>query len=111
MSDELTRILMGNLEIRDTSSHDGPIANQVGFPIKTIIIENGLDEIVTLQCQASANEDFSNSFSVGSPFDVGIAMNTYQSCTTYFPYFRVNAICNSAPSSGGVTVIALGSRN
>lgn len=94
--------------IRDTSSHNGSIVFNGDFTIKTIIIENSLNQTVTLQCQASANADFSNSFNVGSSFDVTASTNTYQSCETYFPYWRLSAQCGTAPTSGDLTVIIYG---
>jgi len=95
-------------EIRDTSSHNGDVVFNGDFVIKTLVIENGLDQTVTLQCQASANSDFSNSFNVGSSFDVTASTSTYQSCETYFPYWRIVAQCSSAPTSGDLTIIIFG---
>ena len=90
--------------IRDTSAHNGAVINNFDFQLKTIIIENGLNQAVTLQCQASAHSDFSNSFNVGSPFDVSSSTNTYQTCDAYFPYMRLVATCSTAPTSGSLTV-------
>ena len=95
-------------EIRDTSSHNGEAVFNGDFVVKTLIIENGLNQQVTFQCQASAHADFSKSFDVGSPFDVAANVNTYQTCESYFPYWRVTAQCNTAPTTGDLTVIILG---
>jgi len=92
------------LAIRDTSAHNGAVINNYDFQLKTIIIENSLDQTVTLQCQASAHADFSNAFNVGSSFNVNAATNTYQTCESFFPYMRLVATCASAPSSGALTV-------
>ena len=94
--------------IRDTSVHNGDVVFNGDFVVKTLIIENGLNQIVTFQCQASANADFSNSFNVGSTWDVAASTNTYQTCSSYFPYWRVVAQCGTAPTSGTLTVIVLG---
>jgi len=94
--------------IRDTSGHNGTIVYNGDFIIKTIIIENGLNQNVSLQCQASANADFSNSFNVGSAFDVSANTDTFQTCESYFPYWRLVATCNTAPTTGDLTVHTMG---
>ena len=94
--------------IRDTSNHNGVTVFNGDFVVKTLIIENGLNQIVTLQSQASGHADFSNSFDVGSAFDVSASTNTYQTCESYFPYWRLTAICGTAPTTGTLTVIVLG---
>jgi hypothetical protein len=90
--------------IRDTSSHNGATIPLFDFQLKTIIIENGLNQQVTLQCQASAHADFSNSFNVGSSFNVNGTTDTYQTCDSYFPYMRLTAVCSTAPTSGTLTI-------
>ena len=97
--------------IRDTSNHNGGTVFNGDFVIKTLIIENGLNQQVTLQCQASANSDFSNSFNVGSSFNVSAATNSYQTCDSYFPYWRLTAICGISPASGGLTCYVMGVRS
>jgi hypothetical protein len=94
--------------IRDTSTHNGATVYNGDFQIKTIVVENGLNQTVTLQCQASAHSDFSNSFNVGSSFDVSASTNSYQTCDSYFPYWRLTATCSSSPTSGDLTVIIYG---
>lgn len=94
--------------IRDTSAHNGAVVFNGDFQVKTIIVENGLNQTVTFQCQASANSDFSNSFNVGSSWDVSASTNTYQTCDSYFPYMRLTATCGTSPTSGDLTVIIYG---
>ena len=96
------------LAIRDTSAKNGDVVFNGTFVIKTLIIENGLNQTVTFQCQGSANADFSNSFSIGTSFDVSASTNTYMTCETYVPYWRVVATCSVAPASGTLTVITFG---
>jgi len=91
-------------EIRDTSTHNGNIVHLGEFRLKTIIIENGLDQQTTFQCQASAHADFSNSFNVGSSFNLSALTDSYQTCDSYFPYMRLTATCSTAPTSGSLTV-------
>lgn len=95
------------LAIRDTSGHNSDILEAENVFRKTYIVENGLNQAVDLQWQASANADFSNSFNLGEqPFNVGAGVNTYLSCETLFPYVRVVATCSVAPSSGTLTLHA-----
>lgn len=90
--------------IRDTSNHNGDIVNNFDYQVKTIIIENGLNQETTFQCQGSAHSDFSNSFNIGTSWAVAANTNSYQSCTTFFPFMRLTAICGSAPTTGALTV-------
>jgi len=92
------------LAIRDTNDHTGTTINNFAFQLKTIVVENGLDKTVTLQCQASVHSDFSNSINVGSEWDATASATMYQSCETYFPYMRLIASCDSSPTSGNLTV-------
>ena len=92
------------LAIRDTADHTGTTINNFDFQLKTIIVENELNEKVTFQCQASVHADFSNSIDVGATWDANASENMYQSCETFFPYMRLIATCDSTPSSGNLTV-------
>ena len=93
--------------IRDTSAHNGAVINNYDFQLKTIIIENHLNQIVTLQCEGSAHADFSNKFNIGSSFNVAANADTYQTCDSYFPYMRLVAQCGSAPTTGDLTVFLI----
>jgi len=95
-------------EIRDTNSYNGDIIFNDDFVVKTIIIENILNQIVTLQCQGSAELDFSNSFNIGDSFDVAANTTIYKNYDNYFPYYRVTAICSSSPTSGDLIVKTYG---
>ena len=90
--------------IRDTSNHNGTVLDLFDFQVKTIIVENGLNQQVTLQCQGSAHSDFSNSFNIGASFNVAADTDTYQTCDSFFPYMRLTAICSTAPTTGSLTV-------
>jgi len=96
------------VEIRDTNDHTGVAVYNGDFVIKTLIIENELDEQATLQCQGSAHEDFSHFFNIGSTFNVAANTDSFQTCDSYFPYWRIIAICNTAPTTGNLTVYVLG---
>ena len=96
------------LEIRDTSDHTSSIVFNGEFIIKTLIVENGLNQDVTFQCEGSSDEAFTNSFLIGSTWDVTANTNSFQTCDTYIPYWRIVATCASAPTTGNLTVIVLG---
>ena len=103
-----TAVSIDALAIRDTSTHNGATIYNGDFTVKTLIIENGLNQAVTLQCQASAHSDFSNSFNVGNSFDVSATTNTFETCDSYFPYWRITATCASSPTSGTLTCHVMG---
>jgi hypothetical protein len=89
--------------IRNTSLYTSPIIDNVGFAIKTLIIENGLNQDVTFTCEGSARSDFSQYFTIAS-FPHTATTVGYQTCDSYIPYWRLKAQCASAPSSGTLTV-------
>ena len=91
-------------EIRDTNTHNGTTIYLGEFRLKTIIIENELNQQVTLQCQGSAHSDFSNNFNIGNSWNVAASTDTYETCDSYFPYMRLTATCATAPTSGSLTV-------
>lgn len=92
------------LAIRDTSPHTCDTVYNGSFIIKTLVVENELNQTVTFQCEGSANADFSNPFNIGSTWDVTATTNTYMTCETYIPYWRITATCSVAPSSGTLSV-------
>ena len=95
-------------EIRDTSEHTGSTVANGDFQMKTIIIENGLNQTVTCQCEGSMHSDFATSFEIGSSFDVTASTNQPQTCSYYYPYFRVKAQCGTAPTTGDLTIHVIG---
>ena len=96
------------LEIRDTAEHTSKEIFNGEFIVKTLILENGLNQSVSFQCQGSAEEGFSNPFDIGAPWSVAANTNSYQSCSAYIPYWRVIATCDTAPTSGDLTVFVMG---
>ena len=96
------------LAIRDTSPHTSDIIYNGEFVVKTLIVENSLNQTVSIQCYGSNNPDFTNSFMVGEAWDVTAGTNVYQTCDSYIPYYRAVATCSVAPASGTMTLIVLG---
>jgi len=96
------------LSIRDTSAHTSELAENGDITIKTIVIENGLNQEVSIQCVGSANADFSNSFLIGAPFTVSAETNSFGTCDSYIPYWKAIVTCSVAPTDGELTVIIFG---
>jgi hypothetical protein len=88
------------LAIRDTNPHTSSTGNSRGFMVKTIIVNNGLNQDVTIQLQGS--RDSTNWFNVGNSSTTTAATLTYQTADDYFPYVRAIATCAVAPASGGL---------
>ena len=88
------------LAIRDTSNHFSDAADSFDATLKTILIENGLNQTVTFQLEGSRDEAFTKPINVGNTFDVATNINTYQVISDYFPYLRLKASCLTAPTTG-----------
>jgi hypothetical protein len=87
--------------IRDTSNHNSDESVSGEFLAKTIFIENGLNQTVTFQLQGARNSTWLN---VGSSFDVSSTTNDFQTVDTYFPKYRLQASCGTAPTTGTLDV-------
>ena len=94
--------------IRDTASHDSAHAHTGEFIAQTIVIQNGLDQQVTLQLQGTVDE--SVWFDIGNTFNVAATTNSYETVTDYFCCYRVQAQCGTSPTSGVVDVWILKTR-
>lgn len=88
------------LTIRDTNPHTSSTGNSRGYMVKTVIINNGLNQDVTVQLQGS--RDSTNWFNVGNSSTTTATTLTYQTADDYFPYVRAIATCAVAPSSGSL---------
>lgn len=97
-------VIFNALALRSTAEQISTVSNCTGYIPKTILIENGLNQVVTFQAEGSREESFAKPITIGAPFDVAAATNTYQTLSDYFPFLRVKAICAVAPASGVLTV-------
>lgn len=95
------------LAIRNTTTQDSSSSMSGEFNAKTIIVENGLNQEVSIQLQGSRNGTW---FSIGSPFAVSASTNLYQTVSDYFPKYRLQATCAVAPASGTLTAYILKAR-
>ena len=89
------------LEIRDTANHNSSESFSGEFMAKTIFVCNGLNQYVTLQLQGARNAVWVD---VGSSFNINQGVDSYQTVDTYFPKYRVQAICATAPTTGALNV-------
>jgi hypothetical protein len=105
MAGNVENTTLDALAIRDTNTLNGTVADLRGLQLKTIIVENGLDQTVTIQVQGASTLAFTKSFDVGNSFDVTATTNTFETVGSYLPFMRVTATCASSPTTGSVTVI------
>lgn len=86
--------------IRDTVAHNSVVCVAWGYPNKTIIISNQLDQPVTFV--AFGSRDQTNWISLGFTWTVAAGTWDYQTCGTYFPYGLITATCAVAPTTGTI---------
>jgi hypothetical protein len=95
--------------IRDTADHNSAVSNTGEFTAETILIENGLNQQVTLQLQG-CREGGSTWFDVGDPFNVPASTNDYETVSDYFPCYRVVASCSVSPTTGDLEIWVIKSK-
>ena len=94
--------------IRDTANHNSALSVSGEFMAKTITVENGLDQQVN--CQLQGSHDGTKWFDVGSSWNVAATTDGYQTVDTFFPLYRVQAICGTAPTTGVLDVCIIKAR-
>jgi len=99
------KLLINAEAIRDTAGHDSLIHDIRWCGVKSLIVENSLNQTVTLAFYGSRNSDMSNAF-LKTSFDVTATTNMVADCSCYFPYMRITATCASSPASGTLTIAA-----
>ena len=95
------------LAIRDTVNHDSNESFTGEFTAETIFIENGLDQQVTLQLQGARNSVWVD---IGESFNITASSNDYETVSDYFPKYRLQAICSTAPTTGNLDVWVIKSK-
>jgi type 1 fimbria pilin len=93
------------LQIRNTSVQTSSVSASGEFMAKTLVIDNGLNQTVTLQLQGS--DDNTLWLNVGATFDVTATTADYQTVADFFPYYRLTAVCSVAPTTGDLDVRVL----
>jgi hypothetical protein len=90
--------------IRDTNVHNSSVdIENIASQTRTIIIHNGLDQAVDIQCQGDRELAFGNPLDVGSAITVAANTNTYATMVDFFPFVRVTATCSTAPTAGSLS--------
>jgi hypothetical protein len=89
------------LAIRSTAVQTSGTSVSGEFAAKTIFIENSLNQLVSLQLQGSRDGTWLN---IGAASEVAASTNTYVTVSDYFPKYRMQATCATAPASGTLTV-------
>lgn len=92
------------LAITDTSNHNSTVSDNQHNTAKSILVDNGLDQTVTLQLEGDRTSAFSTPVDIGAPFDVTASTRDYHTVDDYFPHLRLAAICATAPTTGSLTV-------
>ena len=100
--------VIDNNSIRDTNNHNSTVSDTGEFRAETILVENGLDQQVSVQLQGSRDE--TTWLDVGDAFNVAATSDDYQTVTDYFPCYRVVASCTTSPTSGALDVWILKAR-
>ena len=95
--------------IRDTSNHTSAASHTGEFTAETILVENGLNQTVTLQLQGCIPGE--SWFNVGSTFQVTATTDDYETVTDYFPCYQIIASCASSPTTGTLDVWVVKSRH
>jgi len=91
----------------------GMLREELKSPV-TIFVENGLDQDVTIQVKGNRVKSTSGAINVGASFTVAKNSNDARTLTPdtsgWLPYIYVELQCTTAPSSGGVTVYLVRTR-
>lgn len=96
--------------IRDTSDHTSAVSHTGEFTAETILIENGLNQQITLQLQG-CRQGGSTWFDIGDPFNVAASTDDYETVTDYFPCYRIITSCATAPTAGDLDIWIIKSRS
>ncbi len=75
----------------------------VGDVLASHTVTTGKTQSVALRCEGSARSDFSQFFVIGE-FEASGSSNSFQTCDSYIPYWRLVASCDTAPTSGSLTI-------
>jgi hypothetical protein len=89
------------LAIRNTSVQTSTESKSGEYKAKTIFIENSLNQIVSLQLQGARDGVWLN---VGASTEIEASTNAYVTVSDYFPKYRMQATCATAPASGTLNV-------
>lgn len=99
------------LEIRDTAPHPSAVADCSRFSVVTIVVENGLDQAVSVQPNGSRLSTVVGYAAMGAAVDVPAAGMNYIMLTPtirgWMPFVFVIVTAAAPPTSGVLNVYAL----
>jgi len=98
------------LAIRDTATHNSDVSDCQGWGKKTIIVQNGLDQDVSIQVQGDVESAFGNPYDIQSAFTVTAGKSSYKALDEYHEFLRLQATASIAPTTGTLTAYILKSR-
>lgn len=84
--------------IRDTVNHNSTVSITGEFIAKNILVYNGLNQLITVQLQGSRDKTIW--LNMGATWDVAISTNKFKTVSDYFPFYRLQAICGTSPTTG-----------
>ena len=86
------------LAIRDTASHDSIDSMNGEFLAKNIVIYNSLDQNITFQFYGTRDKVVY--IPIGNSFVVNASIDSYETVSDFFKWYRLKATCSTAPTSG-----------
>jgi len=100
--------IIEKLEIRDIKTHISEIADISVFNVVTCLINNELDQPVTVQVKGNITPTTINACNIGDPVTVNAkdvdSINLSIYTNVWLPYIFVEVSCSVAPTSGALHV-------
>lgn len=96
-------VVFDAVAIRDTAVYTSAVIDAEGYQNKTLVVENTLNQELTLTCEGSARADFSVYFTIAS-FPHSANTIGFQTCASYIPFWRMKAQAAVAPTTGSLTI-------
>ena len=105
MANTIVQIVMAALEITDTDAHNSDNADCRTYDKESFYINNGLNQNVSCQLQASG--DGGSSFDdIGSPVVVNTVEKGWIINSEAYPILRIEVKASASPTSGTITITA-----
>lgn len=101
----LTVPLFSSLAITDTAVHSSGSVDARGYATKALLIQNGLNQAVSIQIQVSSTgsapwTNVGTAQSVAAGTNPPIGPDTVAALGQAYPYYQVAATCAVAPTTG-----------
>lgn len=96
-----------DVEIRNTSETNSDISDSRGFIPKTVVVENNLNEDVSIQVCGSREVTMTKHEHLGDAFIIAAGETGYATLSDYFPFLRAHMTCSTAPTTGEINIYLL----